>query len=180
MGLTLILVSVSWFKIFSKAGQAGWKALVPFFNIFIYTKIVNKPIWWFIIYLIIPIGYILSAFEVSKFLLEEPITALELYERCASRHPEVTVDKMPLDPLSINGVPAVRYIAQHWPYEVGLGKAARNSTPIQCSTYLTVGNIGWEIQLWAEYSNGIAESSELYAEQEALLFTRIAPSFKTL
>ena len=66
IGLTILIVWISWFKIFSKAGQAGWKALVPFFNIFIYTKIVNKPIWWFIIYLIIPIGYILSAFEVSR------------------------------------------------------------------------------------------------------------------
>tara|TARA_B100001758_G_C18255534_1_gene528122 strand:- start:650 stop:934 length:285 start_codon:yes stop_codon:yes gene_type:complete len=62
----MLLVLISWYRIFSKSGQAGWKALVPFFNIFIYTKIVNKPTWWTIIYLIIPIGYILSAFEVSK------------------------------------------------------------------------------------------------------------------
>ena len=66
-GLTILIIWISWFKIFSKAGQAGWKALVPFFNIFTYTKIAKKPIWWFIIYLIIPIGYILSAFAVSRF-----------------------------------------------------------------------------------------------------------------
>ena len=76
--LTILIVLISWFKIFSKAGQAGWKALVPFFNIFIYTKIVNKPIWWFIIYLIIPIGYILSAFEVSKFFGKNLIFSIGL------------------------------------------------------------------------------------------------------
>ena len=37
----------------------------PFFRLV--SKIAKKPIWWLIIYLIIPIGYILIAFEVSKF-----------------------------------------------------------------------------------------------------------------
>jgi len=65
-GLTIILTWISWFMIFSKAGEAGWKAIVPFFNVFVYTKIAGKPIWWIAIYLIVPIGYILSAFDVSK------------------------------------------------------------------------------------------------------------------
>ena len=64
--LTLLLVLISWFKIFSKAGQSGWKALVPLFNIFIFTQIAKKPLWWIAIYLVIPIGYILSALQVSK------------------------------------------------------------------------------------------------------------------
>ena len=118
--------------------------------------------------------------EVSKFLLEEPITALELYERCAPRNPQVAVNRRPSGLLLINGVPAVRYTGQHWPYEVGRGKSARNNTPVQCSTYFTVGNIGWEIQLWAEYSKGIFQTSDLYAQQKDLFFRRIAPSFKTL
>jgi len=65
-GFTILIVWVSWFRIFSKAGQAGWKAVVPFLNFFVFTKIASKPIWWIIIYLIIPIGYILSALQVSK------------------------------------------------------------------------------------------------------------------
>jgi len=65
-GLTILLVWVSWYKIFSKAGQSGWKAFVPFLNIFTFTKVVSKPAWWSIIYLILPIGYILSALHISK------------------------------------------------------------------------------------------------------------------
>ena len=77
-GLAILIVWISWFKIFSKAGEAGWKALIPLFNIFIYTKIVNKPIWWFIIYLIIPIGYILSTFEVSRLFGKNLIFSIGL------------------------------------------------------------------------------------------------------
>ena len=65
-GLTFILYLISWFKIFGKAGHAGWKALIPFFNIFIFTKIVNKPIWWLAIYLLLPIGHIFSALHIGK------------------------------------------------------------------------------------------------------------------
>ena len=66
IGLTVLVVWISWFKIFSKSGQSGWKALVPFLNLFVFTKIVGKPPWWLIIYLIIPIGHILSALQIAK------------------------------------------------------------------------------------------------------------------
>ena len=66
LGVFCLLVWISWYKIFSKAGQSGWKALIPFFNIFVFTKIVQKPIWWIVIYLILPVGYILVALQISK------------------------------------------------------------------------------------------------------------------
>ena len=78
MCLTMLLVLISWFRIFSKAGQAGWKALVPFFNMFIFTKIVKKPIWWIVIYLVIPVGYILSALQLSKLFGKNLIFSIGL------------------------------------------------------------------------------------------------------
>ena len=71
--LTVLVVRISRFIIFSKSGQAGWKALVPFFNLFIFTKIVSKPAWWIVIYLLFPIGFILSSLQVSK-LFDKPST----------------------------------------------------------------------------------------------------------
>ena len=65
-GLSFLIVWISWFKIFSKAGQAGWKAFIPFLNFFVFTKVVEKPVWWIAIYLIIPIGYLLSAIQIGK------------------------------------------------------------------------------------------------------------------
>lgn len=41
------------YGVFLKAGYKGWEALIPFYNLYIWLKIVNKPIWWFI-FLIIP------------------------------------------------------------------------------------------------------------------------------
>jgi len=40
-------------KIFEKAGEDGWKVLVPFYNLYIWLRIIDKPIWWYI-FLLIP------------------------------------------------------------------------------------------------------------------------------
>ncbi|MDR4987294.1 MAG: signal peptidase I [Bacteroidales bacterium] len=40
-------------NIFVKAGHHGWKALVPFYNFYIWLKIIDKPAWWYL-FLIIP------------------------------------------------------------------------------------------------------------------------------
>jgi hypothetical protein len=65
-GLSFIIYWISYFKIFSNFGQSGWKAFIPVLNIFIFTKIIEKPIWWLLIYLILPIGFVLSSIQVSK------------------------------------------------------------------------------------------------------------------
>ena len=49
-----VLLFVSLWKVFTKAGQPGWTSLIPLFNILILLKIVNKPLWWFLL-LFVPI-----------------------------------------------------------------------------------------------------------------------------
>lgn len=44
-------VMVGMWKLFEKAGQAGWKALIPFYNLFILLKIVGRPGWWLLLFL---------------------------------------------------------------------------------------------------------------------------------
>lgn len=45
--LVFLLVGIiSMFRIFRKAGQPGWAVLVPFYNVYIYFKVIDKPIWW--------------------------------------------------------------------------------------------------------------------------------------
>ena len=78
LGIFCLIIWVSWFKLFSKAGQAGWKALVPFFNLFILTKIVQKPVWWITIYLIIPVGWIMAALQISKLFGKKVLYAVGL------------------------------------------------------------------------------------------------------
>ncbi len=55
MILTLIFFNatiIGLYKIFTKAGYKGWYVFIPFFNFYIWLKIINKPLWWFIFILI--------------------------------------------------------------------------------------------------------------------------------
>lgn len=54
----ILLLAVSLWKIFEKAGQNGWAALIPFYNIFIFLRIIQKPWWWFILFFIPYLGFI--------------------------------------------------------------------------------------------------------------------------
>ncbi len=41
-------------RIYKKAGQPGWAAVIPFYNIVIWLRIISKPGWWLIL-LFIPV-----------------------------------------------------------------------------------------------------------------------------
>lgn len=47
----LVLIASIW-KVFVKAGQAGWKSLVPFYNFFVLLQIAGCPSWWFLMFFI--------------------------------------------------------------------------------------------------------------------------------
>ncbi|MHB8402261.1 MAG: DUF5684 domain-containing protein, partial [Bacteroidia bacterium] len=58
MGMMLVLLAIGVFmmvclwKIYTKAGEPGWAAIVPIYNVIILLKIVNKPLWWLLLMLI--------------------------------------------------------------------------------------------------------------------------------
>ncbi|MFH1005646.1 MAG: signal peptidase I [Bacteroidota bacterium] len=47
------------YKIFEKCGYKGWIALVPFYNYYIWLKIIDKPKWWIILLAIPFINWII-------------------------------------------------------------------------------------------------------------------------
>lgn len=47
--LLLLLMLASLWKVFVKAGEAGWKGLIPIYNIFLLVLIAGKPWWWFLL-----------------------------------------------------------------------------------------------------------------------------------
>lgn len=58
------------FLLFRKAGVAGWKAFVPFYNYYIWVKLVGKGIGWFIATLVPILNYVvflILAVDISKF-----------------------------------------------------------------------------------------------------------------
>lgn len=48
----LVVVIAGMWKTFTKAGQAGWLAIIPIVNIYFICKIVGRPGWWLILMLI--------------------------------------------------------------------------------------------------------------------------------
>jgi hypothetical protein len=48
-----LLAIIGMWRVFSKAGEAGWKAIIPIYNIYILLKIIGKP-WWWLLLLLIP------------------------------------------------------------------------------------------------------------------------------
>lgn len=46
-------------KIFEKAGEKGWKALIPIYNYYIWLKIIKRPWWWIFILLIPGVGFMM-------------------------------------------------------------------------------------------------------------------------
>lgn len=52
--LVMVLVIVSLWKVFVKAGQPGWAAIIPIYNVYVWLQIVNRPVWWLLL-LLVPI-----------------------------------------------------------------------------------------------------------------------------
>ena len=56
MALSILMIISLW-KIFKKAGKPGWASIIPIYNIYIMCEIAEKE-WWYILLLCVPFGYI--------------------------------------------------------------------------------------------------------------------------
>ncbi|OGI72653.1 signal peptidase I [Candidatus Nomurabacteria bacterium RIFCSPHIGHO2_02_FULL_38_15] len=63
----ILLILVSNWNIFKKAGKPGWASIIPIYNIFIFLEITGKPAWWFIL-MLIPVVNIVFAIIVTHKL----------------------------------------------------------------------------------------------------------------
>jgi hypothetical protein len=65
----LVLIIASMWKMFEKAGQKGWTAIIPILNIIVLLKVVHKELWWIILF-IIPcvniVAYVIVYFGLAK------------------------------------------------------------------------------------------------------------------
>lgn len=59
-----ILIIASQWIVYQKAGQAGWKCLVPFYNMYILMEISGKPGWWMFLLLIPLVGVVILLFAL--------------------------------------------------------------------------------------------------------------------
>jgi uncharacterized membrane protein YhaH (DUF805 family) len=59
LAVTILMIAACW-KIFTKAGQPGWAAIIPIYNWYILCKIVGRPGWWVILFFIPFINFIIG------------------------------------------------------------------------------------------------------------------------
>ena len=62
MGMVVLVLASIW-KVYTKAGQPGWAAIVPIYNMVVLLKISGKPVWWLLLFLI-PLINLVFAFIV--------------------------------------------------------------------------------------------------------------------
>ena len=65
----LVLIIAALWKIFVKAGEPGWAAIVPIYNLVVMLKIVGRPVWWIVLLLIPFVNLIVAfilAFDMAK------------------------------------------------------------------------------------------------------------------
>lgn len=63
----LVLIVVSGWKVFEKAGKPGWAFIVPIYNMVVLCEIVGKPVWW-VIMMFIPCVNIVFAVWITNLL----------------------------------------------------------------------------------------------------------------
>ncbi len=67
IAVSVFLIVCNW-KIFTKAGQEGWKSIIPIYNMVVMCQIANIPTWW-VILMIVPLANFVAAFYISyKFV----------------------------------------------------------------------------------------------------------------
>lgn len=64
-----ILVVIAWWKIFVKAGQPGWAAIIPIYNMYILLKIIGRPTWWLWLLILLVIPFVNFIGAIVWFIL---------------------------------------------------------------------------------------------------------------
>jgi Family of unknown function (DUF5684) len=62
IAIAVLFIAAFW-KIFVKAGEEGWKAIIPIWNTLVTLKIIGRP-WWWILLMLIPLVNIVVWFIV--------------------------------------------------------------------------------------------------------------------
>jgi len=60
VGLAItVLIIVGFWKVFTKANEPGWASIIPIYNVFVLLRIVGRPAWWLILFLIPFVNFII-------------------------------------------------------------------------------------------------------------------------
>jgi hypothetical protein len=55
-----VFMLVAMWKVYDKAGQPGWAAIIPIYNIWVLLRIVGKPEWWLLLFFVPIVNIVVS------------------------------------------------------------------------------------------------------------------------
>src|SRR5262249_49356496 len=81
--LFIPMIAGMW-KVFEKAGQPGWAAIVPIYNVIVLFQISGRPAWW-VVFVLIPcvnffffIPLIIACMDLAKRFGKDPMYGVGL------------------------------------------------------------------------------------------------------
>ena len=57
--VSILMIAATW-RVFSKAGQPGWAAIIPFYNVSVLMRTAGRPGWWLLLMLIPVVNFVVS------------------------------------------------------------------------------------------------------------------------
>lgn len=81
LAFVLLMIAAQW-KIFEKAGVAGWKCLIPIYNMYVLFLIAGKPGWWLILMLVPIVSvvvYLLAMLSLAGRFSKGPVYGVGLF-----------------------------------------------------------------------------------------------------
>jgi hypothetical protein len=79
VSIVLIVIVAAMWKVFTKAGQPGWAAIVPIYNAYVMQEIVGRETWWLVIFLLLsPVWSIVIALDMAKSFGKDTLFAIGL------------------------------------------------------------------------------------------------------
>lgn len=73
--IAVIGIVIMW-KVNTKAGQPGWAAIIPIYNIYVWLKIAGRPGWWILLMLIPFVNVVMSlivSIDIAKSFAKDSV-----------------------------------------------------------------------------------------------------------
>ena len=74
----VVLVLAAMWQVYVKAGEPGWAAIVPFYNLWVLVRVARREWWWFILFFI-PIANIVAILKLARYIPTSRVFELAWY-----------------------------------------------------------------------------------------------------
>ena len=74
-----VLMIIAWWKIFVKAGEEGWKAIIPIYNVYVFCKIIDINFWIYVLAIPFGLGILIAIVPVLGILTALYSLALAIF-----------------------------------------------------------------------------------------------------